>query len=171
MKLYCATSNPGKLREFRLAAAEGWEFIPLTGIPPCEETGSTFEENAIEKAVYYSGHAPGLLFAEDSGLEVDALAAPWSPLGALRRRGGNRRRQQSPPARQAARRERPRGALRLRHRFARWRRQLPLVPRRSRGPHSGGASRRRRVRATIRCSITRSLAAHSRKSLPNASLQ
>ena len=73
MKLYCATSNPGKLREFALAAGPGWEFIPLAGIPPCEETGATFEENAIEKAIYYSRHAPGLLFAEDSGLEVDAL--------------------------------------------------------------------------------------------------
>jgi XTP/dITP diphosphohydrolase len=73
LKLYCATSNPGKLREFALAAGPGWEFIPLKGIPPCEETGATFEENAIEKAVYYSRHAPGLLFAEDSGLQVDAL--------------------------------------------------------------------------------------------------
>jgi XTP/dITP diphosphohydrolase len=73
VKLYCATSNPGKLREFQLAAGAGWEFVPLTGIPPCEETGETFEENAIQKAVHYSGHAPGLLFAEDSGLEVDAL--------------------------------------------------------------------------------------------------
>jgi XTP/dITP diphosphohydrolase len=71
--LYCATSNPGKLREFALAAGPGWEFTPLTGIPPCEETGATFEENAMQKAVYYSRHAPGLLFAEDSGLEVDAL--------------------------------------------------------------------------------------------------
>ena len=73
MKLYCATSNPGKLREFRLAAGPEFELVPLTGVPPCEETGSTFEANAVEKAVYYSGHAPGLLFAEDSGLEVDAL--------------------------------------------------------------------------------------------------
>jgi XTP/dITP diphosphohydrolase len=73
LKLYCATSNPGKLREFALAAGPGWEFTPLTGIQPCEETGATFEENAIQKAVYYSHHAPGLLFAEDSGLEVDAL--------------------------------------------------------------------------------------------------
>jgi len=73
LKLYCATSNPGKLREFALAAGPGWEFVALTGIPPCEETGATFEENAIEKAVYYSLHAPGLLFAEDSGLAVDAL--------------------------------------------------------------------------------------------------
>ena len=73
MKLYCATSNPGKLREFQLAAGAGWEIEPLTRIPPCEETGQTFEENARQKAVYYSRHAPGLLFAEDSGLEVDAL--------------------------------------------------------------------------------------------------
>ncbi len=73
MKLYCATSNTGKLREFRLAAGEGWDFEPLMGVPPCGETGATFEENAVPKAVYYSGYAPGLLFAEDSGLEVDAL--------------------------------------------------------------------------------------------------
>jgi XTP/dITP diphosphohydrolase len=73
VKLYCATSNPGKLREFRLAAGEGWEFQPLTGVPPCEETGKTFEENAVQKALHYSRHARGLLFAEDSGIEVDAL--------------------------------------------------------------------------------------------------
>jgi XTP/dITP diphosphohydrolase len=73
LKLYCATSNPGKLREFALAAGAAFELVPVSGVPPCEETGSTFEENAIQKAVYYSHHAPGLLFAEDSGLEVDAL--------------------------------------------------------------------------------------------------
>jgi len=73
VKLYCATSNPGKLREFRLAAGAGWELVPLTGVPPCEETGETFEENARQKAEYYSRHSDGLLFAEDSGLAVDAL--------------------------------------------------------------------------------------------------
>ncbi|MDQ6699410.1 MAG: RdgB/HAM1 family non-canonical purine NTP pyrophosphatase [Acidobacteriota bacterium] len=49
---------------------------PLPGmdeIAPCEETGSTFEENAILKAEYYGKLADGLLFADDSGLEVDAL--------------------------------------------------------------------------------------------------
>jgi XTP/dITP diphosphohydrolase len=73
VKLYCASGNPGKLREFQLAAGGGWEFVPLKGIPPCDETGATFEDNAVEKAIYYSRHAPGLLLAEDSGLEVDAL--------------------------------------------------------------------------------------------------
>jgi len=78
--VYCATTNPGKLREFRLAVERSsggraeLEPLPgLAGIPPCEETGATFEENAVQKAVYYSRFAPGLLFTDDSGLEVRAL--------------------------------------------------------------------------------------------------
>ena len=38
-----------------------------------DETGVTFEENAIQKALYYSKHCEGYLFVDDSGLEVDAL--------------------------------------------------------------------------------------------------
>jgi len=77
--VYCATTNPGKLREFRLAAERlGYKIaiapLPeMASIPPVEETGETFKENAIQKAIYYSAHAPGPLFADDSGLEVDAL--------------------------------------------------------------------------------------------------
>ena len=76
MRLYCATTNAGKLREFQraLAGALDLETLPgLASIPVCEETGITFEENAMQKAIYYSKHADGYLFAEDSGLEVDAL--------------------------------------------------------------------------------------------------
>lgn len=76
MRLYCATTNPGKLREFRLALDHSLdvETVPgLASIPPCEETGATFEENAVQKAIYYSKHCDGLLFVDDSGLEVDAL--------------------------------------------------------------------------------------------------
>jgi XTP/dITP diphosphohydrolase len=77
VKIYCATGNPGKLREFQLAAALlAIDIEPLAGlneITPPEETGATFEENACLKAAYYSRFAPGLLFADDSGLEVDAL--------------------------------------------------------------------------------------------------
>jgi XTP/dITP diphosphohydrolase len=75
--LYCATSNPGKLREFWLAGERfGIRVLELPGlkeIATCEETGITFKENAVLKATYYGQHAPGLLFADDSGLEVDAL--------------------------------------------------------------------------------------------------
>jgi XTP/dITP diphosphohydrolase len=76
LRLYCATTNPGKLREFQLALADSFvvEALPgLNSISPCEETGVTFEENAIQKALYYSKNCPGLLFVDDSGLEVDAL--------------------------------------------------------------------------------------------------
>ena len=75
MKLYCATGNRGKLREFQMIAGE----IELALVPgfhdlaPCEETGATFEENAIQKAKWYGARVDGLLFADDSGLEVDAL--------------------------------------------------------------------------------------------------
>jgi XTP/dITP diphosphohydrolase len=77
VKLYCATGNPGKLREFRLAGELlHIDVEPLAGLKEIvapEETGATFEENARLKAAYYSRFAPGLLFADDSGLAVDAL--------------------------------------------------------------------------------------------------
>ncbi len=79
-KLYCATTNQGKLREFRLAVEQfgGGRFrvepVPgLKDLPAPVEDGDTFEENAILKAVYYSQHAPGPVFCDDSGLAVDAL--------------------------------------------------------------------------------------------------
>lgn len=73
MKLYCATGNPGKLREFGLAGIPVEPLPGMQAIPVCEETGTTFEENAILKAEYYGKFADGLLFTDDSGLEVDAL--------------------------------------------------------------------------------------------------
>ncbi len=77
MTLYCATGNAGKLREFHVLAANrnvNFEMLPeFSRLPPCEETGATFEQNAVLKAGYYSLHASGLLFADDSGLEVEAL--------------------------------------------------------------------------------------------------
>jgi XTP/dITP diphosphohydrolase len=59
-----------------MAASEVCSIEPLpclADITPPEETGSTFEENAIIKATAYGAHTSGWLFAEDSGLEVDAL--------------------------------------------------------------------------------------------------
>jgi len=76
--LYVASSNPGKLRDFRTAAGHtSVEILPLpnlAAIPAPEETGATFAENARLKAEYYSSHLPGqLILADDSGLEVPAL--------------------------------------------------------------------------------------------------
>lgn len=77
MTIYCATGNPGKLREFRLAGEvldiDIQPIARLGEIPAPEEYGSSFEENASIKAAYYSRFAPGPLFADDSGLEVEAL--------------------------------------------------------------------------------------------------
>jgi XTP/dITP diphosphohydrolase len=75
--IYCATGNPGKLREFQLAGELlKIDIEPLPGLKEInapEENGATFEENARIKAIFYSKFARGLLFADDSGLEVDAL--------------------------------------------------------------------------------------------------
>jgi len=71
--IYCATSNPGKLREFQLAAPDFDVRALPKSVPPPAEHGDTFEANAIEKALAYGCHIDGYLFADDSGLEVDAL--------------------------------------------------------------------------------------------------
>ena len=77
-RLFVATTNQGKLADFREAAEEYQIAIdPVPGlrtIPAPQENGPTFEANAITKAVYYSGFAPNeIVIADDSGLEVDAL--------------------------------------------------------------------------------------------------
>jgi len=76
--LYVATTNPGKLRDFTVAAeAEGIAIYPLPGlkdIPAPAEDEPDFEGNAQVKAVHYSRFLPGeIVLADDSGLEVDAL--------------------------------------------------------------------------------------------------
>lgn len=89
MKLYCATTNQGKLREFRLAVErfgqQRFMIEAVSGLrhlaPPAEDA-DTFEENAVTKALYYSGHAAGPVFADDSGLAVDALGGAPGVLSA-----------------------------------------------------------------------------------------
>lgn len=78
LRVFAATSNAGKLREFALAAQAfpELEIAPLPSfreIVPAEETGLSFEENARLKALYYGAYSDELVFAEDSGLEVAAL--------------------------------------------------------------------------------------------------
>jgi len=75
--LLLATTNPGKLREIRellqgvpfdVRSLEGWPDIPAP-----EETGTTFEANALLKARYYAAATGLLAVADDSGLEIDAM--------------------------------------------------------------------------------------------------
>ena len=72
-----ASANPGKVREFQTAARPvGIEVAALPGysqLPPCVEDGATFEENARKKAIHYSSHTRELVFADDSGICLDAL--------------------------------------------------------------------------------------------------
>ena len=78
LELYCATGNAGKVREFQDAAPSEIHIV-ATGPRNCAETGTKFAEIALEKALCYSrallaeGVVDPLLFADDSGLEVDFL--------------------------------------------------------------------------------------------------
>lgn len=71
-----ATGNRGKLAEFQqLLGDSGFDVLTQAqfGIEPPEETGTTFEANALLKA-RHAAHLTGLpALADDSGLEVDAL--------------------------------------------------------------------------------------------------
>lgn len=75
-RLVIASHNPGKLREMReLLAGYGVTAVSAAelGLPEPEETGTSFRENAVIKAVS-AAQASGLpAFADNSGLVVDAL--------------------------------------------------------------------------------------------------
>ena len=75
--LLVATTNDAKLREIRSLLTDlPIELVTLAGwpdLPPPEETGRTFAENARLKARYYAAATGLLTVAEDSGLEIEAL--------------------------------------------------------------------------------------------------
>lgn len=77
MQLVFATSNAHKTEEVAAILGGRWQVTDLRshpGVTLDEETGDTFEANAVIKAVSGSRQLPGLLvLADDSGLEVDAL--------------------------------------------------------------------------------------------------
>jgi len=77
IQIFLASSNPGKLREYRVLAGESPIELALlpsfSEIPPFEETAPTFAENSAGKALYYSRFAMGTVLADDSGLVVPAL--------------------------------------------------------------------------------------------------
>jgi XTP/dITP diphosphohydrolase len=78
-----ATNNPGKVSELKkMLQSEGMELLTLSDLGLVfvpEETGATFEENAVIKAAETAAllkkhkHEGFVVFADDSGLEIDAL--------------------------------------------------------------------------------------------------
>ena len=75
-QLLLATRNSHKTREFAEILGDTFEIRDLADVgdlPVVEESGHTFEANAILKAVETSKHFQELVVADDSGLEVDAL--------------------------------------------------------------------------------------------------
>jgi XTP/dITP diphosphohydrolase len=77
--LAVASSNEGKLREYRALAAFADASLDLVSIPnfdalpKFDEAAETFAENAMGKALHYSRLSEGLVIADDSGLVVLAL--------------------------------------------------------------------------------------------------
>src|ERR1700693_1208779 len=74
--LLIATRNGHKTREIGQMLGSGWDVRDLSSLPHApriEETGATFEENSTLKALKISRIFTGLVLADDSGLEVDAL--------------------------------------------------------------------------------------------------
>ena len=76
-KLLLATSNPGKIREYRfLLDGLGYQITTLAEkgiVKAVVESGSSYEQNARLKALTYAKLSQLTALADDSGLEVDAL--------------------------------------------------------------------------------------------------
>ena len=76
IRLLVATRNAHKTREIQHILGSGFSVRDLRAYPQISEiieTGTSFEENAKLKALGVSTKLPGLVIADDSGLEVDAL--------------------------------------------------------------------------------------------------
>lgn len=85
-ELLLATNNQGKLREYR-SLLGGVSYCVVTpaelGITAApDESGSSFEENARLKAIFFARKSGQITLADDSGLEVDALGGEPGPLSA-----------------------------------------------------------------------------------------
>jgi XTP/dITP diphosphohydrolase len=83
IEILLATGNPGKAREMQqilnvqdvLDRHVQWRLLSeFPDLPEAVEDGATFLENARKKAQHYAGLTGLLVIADDSGLEVDALA-------------------------------------------------------------------------------------------------
>ncbi len=76
MEIIFATSNPHKVREVGAILGENFKLILPSELGITEdipETGSTLEENALQKCLYIWNRLHKPVFSDDSGLEVDCL--------------------------------------------------------------------------------------------------
>ena len=114
MRLLVATTNPGKVREYQqLLNGLNCDLVGLSEVDitqEVDETGSTYEENALLKAREYAVLSDLLTLADDSGLEVDALdgrpgvqSARYAPDSPARIQRLLREMQNVPAARRSAR--------------------------------------------------------------------
>jgi XTP/dITP diphosphohydrolase len=85
-RLLLATGNTHKVDEVQSILGRAW--LVVARDPAVDETGSTFEENALLKARAVAAGAGTLAIADDSGIEIDALgggpgvrSARWAELG------------------------------------------------------------------------------------------
>jgi XTP/dITP diphosphohydrolase len=94
VRLFLASSNPGKFAEYRALAQVGARGLGsdakvvlellarFESLPAFDENAPTFAENAAGKALHYSRFCEGLVFADDSGLVVPALGGAPGVLSA-----------------------------------------------------------------------------------------
>jgi XTP/dITP diphosphohydrolase len=90
VRLFLASSNLGKLKEFRALAVNAEDVVPFdlrllpnfSKLPAFEESAPTFSENAAGKALHYSRFSDLPVMADDSGLVVEALGGAPGVLSA-----------------------------------------------------------------------------------------
>jgi XTP/dITP diphosphohydrolase len=93
LKLVVASKNSGKIKEFRRILqldSQGIELLIDIEIPEVAETGSTFEENALLKAISIAKFTGIPAIADDSGLAIDALDGAPGILSARWSGGGDK---------------------------------------------------------------------------------
>ena len=93
LKLVVASKNSGKIKEFRRILqldSQGIELVIDIDIPEVAETGSTFEENALLKAISIAKLTGIPAIADDSGLAIDALDGAPGILSARWSGGGDK---------------------------------------------------------------------------------
>jgi XTP/dITP diphosphohydrolase len=71
-RVVLATGNAHKVTEIAAILGDGYEVVSVD--PDVEETGSTFEANALLKARAVAATTGELALSDDSGIEIDALA-------------------------------------------------------------------------------------------------